>query len=155
MTTKVISAFVAFFFMCAGGCASYAGEGPDYAQPPKSDGPALGAPPGNEAKIVDPLRWLTPQGGETFCLEGAYPLMWTGGGDDLVQFLLIRMDIWTVVPGAPAGDFDNDGRETWTVPDYVKPGDYEMYVQREDRTDWRYSATFAVKDCGCPVKGGG
>ena len=154
MSIKTLTAAAAFFIAGAGGCMSLAGEGPDYARLPTSDGAALGAPPGNEAKTADPLRWLTPQGGETFCLDGAYPLMWTGGGDDLVQFALIRMDIWTVVPGAPEGDFENDGRETWTIPHYVKPGDYEMYAQRKDRTDWRYSATFEVKDCGCPVKAG-
>ena len=152
MAIKLHLSAAAFFIAGASACASYAGDGPDYSKPPKLAGAALGAPPGNEAKASEPLRWLTPQGGETFCLDGAYPLMWMGGGGDLVQFSLIRMDIWTVVAGAPEGDFENDGRETWTIPRYVKPGEYEMYVQRKDRTDWRYGATFEIKDCGCSAQ---
>mgnify|MGYP000179711181 CR=1 FL=1 len=150
MVSKSLCAGAAFVLAAGSLCPSLAGEGADRTDLP-AEGAAPGAPPGNDAISVDPLRWLTPQGGETLCLEGAYPLMWTGGDDDRVRFSLIRMDIFTVVPGAPEGDFDNDGRDTWMIPATVKPGEYSMYIERVDRTDWRYSAAFEVKDCGCPA----
>ncbi len=152
MLPKFLFAAAAFALNSAGGCASVAEDKPDYSKPPKSIGAALGAPPGNVTKTVEALKWLAPQGGETFCLEGEYPLMWTGGGSDVVQFSLIRMDIWTVVPGAPEGVFDNIGRGSWTIATSVQPGDYQMYVERGDRTDWRYSETFKIKNCDCLSK---
>ena len=122
---------------------------PDRSLPPYADGILLGAPPGPEG-FVDGLRWTAPQGGEIFCKGGAYPLIWRNGVEGRqVAFSLIRMDRWTVVPGAPKGEFENTRQITWTIPDDVQPGDYQMYITGADYPDWRYSQTFTIKDCDC------
>ncbi len=135
------------------GCSTFAeAPPPDYSIAPKSAGDPLGAPQA-PAGISDGLYWRAPQGGETFIAGETYPLVWTGGDSSArVGFSLVRMDIWTVVPGAPAGEFANDGMESWTIPANLAPGDYEMVVGAIDRTDWRYSATFTVIVCGCTAK---
>ncbi len=125
-----------------------ASEPKNRTQPPQSKGFKLKGPTAQKS-FEGALRWEAPQGGETFCLWGSYPLIWTGGGSGTVLFQLIDYDQWRVVDGGPEGVFDNTGKLTWQIPSSVEPGDYLMYVQREDGTDWRYSGTFRIKNCGC------
>lgn len=125
-----------------------ASEPKDRTKPPQSKGLKLKGPQVRQS-YEGALRWEAPQGGETFCLWGSYPLIWTGGGSGTVFFSLIDHDQWRVVDGGPEGVYNNTGKLTWQIPSNVEPGDYQMYVQREDGVDWRYSAVFRIKDCGC------
>lgn len=129
---------IAFFLAAAlAGCnAREAAEAPD---PIKNRQPA-----GAESVF----RWVAPAGGERICRGRPFILRWVGGEESsAVQFSLIDVKSFTVVPGAPDGVLNNVGAARWNVEASIAPGDYQMFIINPERTNWRYSETFAVADC--------
>ena len=125
-----------------------AGDPKDRTVAPKADKIRIKAPDSGR-KLDDALFWSAPQGDEVFCHSASYPLIWKGGGDGAVFFYLIDSAQWRVVDGGPQGNFDNSGKLSWKVPSHIPPGDYQLYIQRVDGVDWKYSGIFKISACGC------
>ena len=79
--------------------------------------------PANQSLVV-----LSPSGGETFSVGSAQNIKWSGGsGDSKISVSLIDVATWTTY-STLFTDLANDGEEAWTVPGFVPPGSYKMYV---------------------------
>ena len=93
---------------------------------------------------VQPFSFISPSAGETYEIGSEQTVMWTGGADtwDVVIRLIdvsLNQIVLTIAPQT-----SNNGVEAWTIPEYVEPGEYRLYVQNVPGTQWAYGQNFNV-----------
>lgn len=71
---------------------------------------------------------LSPTDGEVLLNEGTKDLKWSGGTSDWnINVSLVDNTAWTTYTSL-YNNITNDGIETWTIPSYIPPGSYLLYV---------------------------
>lgn len=71
---------------------------------------------------------LSPTDGEVLLNGSTKDLKWSGGTNDWnINVSLIDNAAWTTYTSL-YGNITNDGVETWTIPSYIPPGAYLLYV---------------------------
>lgn len=79
--------------------------------------------PLNQSLVV-----LSPSGGETWLTGATQYIKWSGlKTDSKVKLYLIDDAEWSTYT-VITPDTNNDGFETWTIPEYIPPKKYKMYI---------------------------
>lgn len=71
---------------------------------------------------------LGPSGGETWDAGSAQRIKWSGGTNEWkINILLVDNNSWSIY-AVLFSNLSNTGSWDWTVPGFVPPGQYKMYV---------------------------